>query len=127
MSVPPSELGPPTLFSASECVLPLEPKVGEGQHSNAGEGLGGVEDPKRTTGKKPCTLSTLYYGRSKLKCLSVRLYTVRTRSYFLRILFHSGTYELLPVKSYPWMCKVQIRVRSKAGHGQIDPVLATVK
>ncbi len=42
MSVPSSEVGPPTPSRASECVSPLDPEGGE-QHSLAGEG--GVGGP----------------------------------------------------------------------------------
>ncbi len=42
MSVPSSELGPLTPFSARECVSPRGPKWGE-RHSLAGEGVGGPD------------------------------------------------------------------------------------
>ncbi len=49
MSVPSSELAPPALSPASECVPPPEPEGGGGQHSLAGEGRG---KPIRTTREK---------------------------------------------------------------------------
>jgi hypothetical protein len=46
LSLPSSELGPPAPSPTSECVPPLEPKSGGGQHSLVGEGAG---EPIRKT------------------------------------------------------------------------------
>ncbi len=54
MSVPSSEVGPPSLSPASECVPP--PRTKGGAHLPAGEG--GVSQFGRLE-KKPSTLSTL--------------------------------------------------------------------
>ncbi len=64
MSVPSSELGPPTPFPPSECVLPGT-KRGRSQ-SPAGEGMGGgggMGVPVRTAGEK---------AERSVKCLGLQ-------------------------------------------------------
>ncbi len=63
MSVPSSDLGPPTLSPATECVSPGT-KVG-GTHSPGGDGGGGV--PIRTTEEK-----ALYFVYSVLQAHTVK-------------------------------------------------------
>ncbi len=65
MSVPSSELGPPTHSPASECVSSVGPAV-EGR-SNTLLRIGGWGDPIRTAGKK-----TLHFVNSVVKAKSNR-------------------------------------------------------
>jgi hypothetical protein len=62
MSVPFSELTPPTPFPASEYFPPWD--QGGGEHSLAGEGVGGANSDNRTESLALCIISGVLFIRT---------------------------------------------------------------
>jgi hypothetical protein len=65
MSVPSSELGPPSPPPQASVSPSLDPKGGGGQHSLAGEGVGGPNSEHWTESLALCALKSWQYNKAK--------------------------------------------------------------